>query len=50
MWDQIATTDGQWYLVRIKPYRTLSNVIQGVVITFVDITVAKELESRLRKA
>ena len=26
------------------------DVIQGVVITFVDITVAKELESRLRKA
>ena len=36
--------------VRIMPYRTLVNVIQGVVITFVDITVAKELESRLRKA
>lgn len=47
---QIATTDGQWFSVRIMPYRTLSNVIQGVVITFVDITVAKELESRLRKA
>jgi two-component system CheB/CheR fusion protein len=32
------------------PYRTLANVIQGVVITFVDITPAKELEARLRKA
>ncbi len=47
---QIATTDGHWYTVRIMPYRTLANVIQGVVITFVDITLAKELESRLRKA
>jgi two-component system CheB/CheR fusion protein len=47
---QIATSDGHWYTVRIMPYRTLANVIQGVVITFVDITVAKELESRLRKA
>lgn len=47
---QIATTDGQWYLVRIKPYRTLSNVIQGVVITLVDITAAKALEARLRQA
>ena len=47
---QIATTDGHWFSVRIMPYRTLANVIQGVVITFVDITVAKELESRLRKA
>jgi two-component system CheB/CheR fusion protein len=47
---QIPTTDGLWYSVRIMPYRTLANVIQGVVITFVDITAAKELESRLRKA
>jgi two-component system CheB/CheR fusion protein len=47
---QIATSDGQWFTVRIMPYRTLANVIQGVVITFLDITVAKELESRLRKA
>jgi two-component system CheB/CheR fusion protein len=47
---QVATTDGHWFTVRIMPYRTLANVIQGVVITFVDITVAKELESRLRQA
>uniref|UniRef100_UPI0025C72D57 PAS domain-containing protein n=1 Tax=Arenimonas sp. TaxID=1872635 RepID=UPI0025C72D57 len=46
---QIATTDGRWYSVRIMPYRTLANIIQGAVITFVDITIAKELESRLRK-
>jgi two-component system CheB/CheR fusion protein len=47
---QIPTQDGHWFTVRIMPYRTLANVIQGVVITFVDITVAKELEARLRKA
>ena len=47
---QIATNNGLWFTVRVMPYRTLANVIQGVVITFVDITVAKELESRLRKA
>jgi two-component system CheB/CheR fusion protein len=47
---QITTTDGFWFMVRIKPYRTLSNVIQGVVITLIDITAAKKLESRLRKA
>jgi two-component system CheB/CheR fusion protein len=46
---QIATTDNRWVSVRIMPYRTLANVIQGAVITFVDITAAKELESRLRK-
>jgi len=47
---QIPTTDGHWYTVRIMPYRTLANVIQGVVITFIDITTAKELEARLRTA
>ncbi len=47
---QISTTDGHWFTVRIMPYRTVANVIQGAVITLVDITAAKELESRLRKA
>ncbi len=47
---QISTTDGRWFSVRIMPYRTLADVIQGTVITFVDITAAKELEARLRKA
>jgi two-component system CheB/CheR fusion protein len=47
---EVATTDGQWYCVRIMPYRTGANVIQGVVITFVNITAAKKLESRLRGA
>jgi two-component system, chemotaxis family, CheB/CheR fusion protein len=46
---EIATTDGRWFTVRIMPYRTVANVIQGVVITFLDITAAKELEARLRK-
>ncbi len=46
---EIATNDGHWFSVRIMPYRTLANVIQGAVVTFVDITTAKELESRLRK-
>ena len=46
---QIATTDDRWLTVRIMPYRTVSNMIQGVVLTFVDITASKALESRLRK-
>ncbi|QCB45547.1 chemotaxis protein CheB [Hydrogenophaga sp. PAMC20947] len=45
---EITTADGHWFSVRIMPYRTQANVIQGAVITFVDITSAKELESRLR--
>ena len=46
---QASTQDGRWLSVRIMPYRTLNNMIQGAVITFVDITAAKELESQLRK-
>ena len=45
---QIAATDGRWFSVRIMPYRTMENVIGGVVITFADITVAKTLEAELR--
>ncbi len=45
---QIPSTDGRWFSVRIMPYRRLDNVIDGAVITFVDITGTKALESKLR--
>jgi two-component system CheB/CheR fusion protein len=44
----IGARDGRWFTVRIMPYRTLDNRIDGVVITFADITVAKTLEAKLR--
>ena len=47
--QQVTTRDGHWFLMRIMPYRTLENMIDGVVITFVDITVSKTLEAELRK-
>ena len=46
---QIATRDGRWFTVRIMPYRTLDNRIDGVVITFLNITIAKKLEAQLRE-
>ncbi len=45
----IAARDGRWFTVHIMPYRTLENRVDGVAITFVDITAAKALESELRK-
>ena len=45
---EIATVDGRWFQVKIMPYRTLENVIDGVVITFNDISTAKKLEAELR--
>jgi two-component system CheB/CheR fusion protein len=47
--QSIATLDGRWFTVRIMPYRTLDNRIDGLVITLVNITVAKTLEATLRK-
>lgn len=46
----IATLDGRWYVVRIMPYRTLDDRIDGLVITFSDISVAKKLEIELQEA
>ena len=45
---QVATRDGRWFKVRIMPYRTQSNRIDGVVITFVNISDSKVLEVSLR--
>ena len=46
---EVTTRDGRWFLARIMPYRTLENMIDGVVITFMDITASKTLEAELRK-
>ena len=45
---EIATGDGRWFQVKIMPYRTLENVIDGVVLTINDIGRAKCLEAELR--
>ncbi|MCE0484967.1 MAG: PAS domain-containing protein [Methylacidiphilales bacterium] len=47
---QVSAREGRWFTVRIMPYCTQENRIDGVVITFTDITVAKNLETALRKA
>ncbi|MDB5271344.1 MAG: hypothetical protein JWP58_4384 [Hymenobacter sp.] len=46
----IQTTQGQWYVMRILPYRTLDNYISGAVITFTDITALKTLEAQLQES
>lgn len=45
----ITTNSGNWFNVRIMPYRTFDDKIDGLVITFIDITVAKKLEIELNK-
>ena len=46
---EIPTNDGRFFKVRIMPYRTLDDKIDGLVITFADITASKKLEKALRE-
>lgn len=47
---EVATNDERWFQIKIMPYRTMQNVIDGVVITCTDISRAKKLEAQLRAA
>ena len=47
---EVQTRSGAWYLMRIRPYRTLENVVEGAVITFVEITERKRAEEALRQS
>ena len=47
---EVQTKAGAWYLLRIRPYRTLENVIEGAVITFTEITEMKEAREALRES
>jgi len=46
----VSATDARWFKVRIMPYRTQNNQIDGLVITFADISASKKLEAELREA
>ena len=46
----VPATEGRWFKVRIMPYRTQDNRIDGLVITFADISASKKLEIELRDA
>jgi two-component system CheB/CheR fusion protein len=46
---QIPTKDGRWFSVRIMPYRTLDEKVDGVVITFFNISDLKEVEVKLHE-
>jgi two-component system CheB/CheR fusion protein len=46
----VQTRSGDWYSLRIRPYRTLDNVIEGAVISFVEITEQKLLQAKIEEA
>jgi two-component system CheB/CheR fusion protein len=47
---EVRTREDRWYTMRIQLYRTLDNVIEGAVITFVDISEMKAAEARLQES
>lgn len=47
---EVQTHDGRRFLMRILPYRTQENVIEGAVLTFVDLGVPKRAEDRSANA
>jgi two-component system CheB/CheR fusion protein len=47
--QEVRSKEGAFFRMRIRPYRTVNNVIDGVVITFEDITALKETQAALKK-
>lgn len=47
---EVQDSSGHWYLARMRPYRTSADRIDGVVLTFVDITARKQSEEALRQS
>ncbi len=47
---EVQSRSGNWYLMRLRPYRTLENKIDGVVVTFVDISERRRAEDTVRES
>ncbi|WP_249673453.1 CheR family methyltransferase [Pseudomonas abieticivorans] len=45
---EVSSADGRWYIARLLPYRSAENYIDGMVLTFIDITKRREAEEELR--
>lgn len=48
--SEVRTKDGRWLLMRLRPYRTVEDRIDGIVVSFVEITQRREAEERLRQS
>jgi two-component system CheB/CheR fusion protein len=46
---EVQSDDGSWYLMRILPYRTTENMIDGLVVTFVNVTKVRGLQEQTRR-
>ena len=48
--SEVATKDGRWLMMRLRPYRTVEDRIDGVVVSFVDISERRNAEARRRES
>src|SRR5690348_16947740 len=47
---EIKSRSGRWYEVRLRPYRTMDDKIDGVVATFLDVSERRQVEQALRES
>jgi two-component system, chemotaxis family, CheB/CheR fusion protein len=45
---EVRSDNNGWFLMRLRPYRTFDDKIEGVVVTFIDVTERRNAEARLR--
>lgn len=50
MESEVETQDGRWLMMRLSPYRTVEDRIEGIVLSFVDITQRRRAEEALRQS
>jgi two-component system, chemotaxis family, CheB/CheR fusion protein len=47
---EVQTVSGQWYKIEIRPYRTTNNIVDGLILTFSEITVQKQAREQAELA
>jgi two-component system, chemotaxis family, CheB/CheR fusion protein len=47
---EVNTSKGKWYKVRIIPYKTSQNIIDGATVTFIDISTIKNTQEKMQSA
>jgi two-component system CheB/CheR fusion protein len=47
---EVKSRAGRWYEMRLRPYRTMDDKIDGVVATFVDVNERRQVEAALRES
>ncbi len=47
---EVQTNDLKWYLMKIVPYQTIENVIEGIVLTIIEFTEQKQMKEALQRS